>query len=95
MMRPLRLALVSAAVVAIAAPAAPTATSDEEMVKVCRGELEERLFTGGAHGEAFIVAQEIQRQADRIVVRLDLASGEGRKIAGACVFRDGKLFDVK
>jgi len=89
----LTLALVLAA--AGTAHAAAPAQGEDEMVKRCRGELEERLFGGGAHGEAFITAQDIQRQPDRIVVRLDLASGEGRRTAGSCIFRDGKLFDVK
>ncbi len=74
--------------------AAEPAKSEEEMIRRCRGELEERLF-GAAHGEAFITAQDIEHQADRTVIRLDLASGEGRRIAGSCIFHDGKLFDVK
>ena len=65
------------------------------MITLCRGELEERLFGSNPHGEAFITARDIQHQPDRIVIRLDLASGEGRRIAGSCVFRDGTLFDVK
>jgi hypothetical protein len=78
-----------------AAQAGAGADSDDAMVGLCRGELSERLFSGGVHGESFITAQNIQRQGDRIAVRLELASGEGRKIAGTCIFRDGKLFDVK
>lgn len=77
------------------ARAADTAKGDEAMARLCRGELEQRLFGGGAHGEAFVTAQEIQHQTDRTVIRLSLASGEGRNVAGSCIFRDGKLFDVK
>lgn len=77
------------------ARAAEPAKSEEEMIRRCRGELEERLFGAAAHGEAFITAQDIEHQADRTVIRLDLASGEGRRIAGSCIFHDGKLFDVK
>ncbi len=89
----LTLALVLA--LAAAARAAAPAQSEDEMVKQCRGELEARLFGDGPHGEAFITAQDIQHQPDCVVIRLDLASGEGRRIAGSCIFRDGKLFDVK
>jgi hypothetical protein len=79
----------------LALAAAAPAPSEDEMVKQCRGELETRLFGDSPHGEAFITAQDVQHQPDRIVVRLDLASGEGRRIAGSCIFREGKLFDVK
>ena len=82
-------------VLAGVARAADTARGDEAMVRLCRGELEQRLFGGGAHGDAFVTAQEIQHQPDRTVIRLSLASGEGRTLAGSCIFRDGKLFDVK
>jgi hypothetical protein len=91
----LRLLLAFALALAAAARAAEPARTEEAMVKLCRGELEERLFGAAAHGEAFITAQDIRRQPDQVVVRLDLASGEGRRIAGSCIFRDGKLFDVK
>jgi hypothetical protein len=95
MRRRLLLALALTMAPAGLARAVEPAKSEDEMVKQCAGELEERLFSGGARGEAFIAATEIRHQPDRIVIRLDLASGEGRKIAGSCVFRDGKLFDVK
>ena len=87
------LALVLA--VAGAARAAAPASGEDEMVRQCRGALEQRLFGDGAHGEAFIAAQTVERRPDRVVVHLDLASGEGRRISGSCIFRDGKLFDVK
>jgi len=75
--------------------AAELARSDDEFVRFCSAELEERLFGGAAHGETFIVAKAVDRRGERVAVRLDLASGEGRKISGTCIFRDGKLFDVK
>jgi len=65
------------------------------MIATCRKELTERLFEGKAHGEAFISKQSLERQGERVVVRFDLASGEGRSLAGTCIFRDGKLFDIK
>ena len=77
------------------ARAAEPAAADAPLVAQCRGELEERLFGTGPRGEAFITAQQIEHQADRVLVRLDLASGEGRRVAGTCIFKDGKLFDVK
>jgi hypothetical protein len=85
------------ALLLLAAPvrAAEVTANDDALVKACTGELEDRLFGGGAHGEAFIVAKDIQHQGERTSVHLDLASGEGRKIDGTCIFRSGKLFDVK
>ncbi len=78
-----------------AARAAEPDASEQAMVKLCQGELEPRLFSGGAHGDAFVAAQNIERAGARVVIHLDLASGEGRRISGSCIFRDGKLFDVK
>jgi hypothetical protein len=75
--------------------AAGPSMSEEDMIRLCRNELEDRLFAGTAHGETFVVAKELARGAERASLRLELASGEGRKIAGTCVFRDGKLFDLK
>jgi hypothetical protein len=77
------------------ARAAGTAPSDDDMARQCRGELESRLFAGATHGDAFVTDEKIHRDADRVIVRLDLASGEGRTISGSCIFRGGKLFDVK
>jgi hypothetical protein len=90
-----RLLVLLVPLLAGAAFAEEPAAADAAMVKLCQGELEPRLFAGGTHGESFIAAQQVEHQAERVVVRLDLASGEGRRISGACVFRDGKLFDVK
>ncbi len=75
--------------------AAETAQSEEEMVRLCRAALEDRLFSGAAHGDALVTAKSVERHPDGAVVTLDLASGEGRRVKGSCVFRDGKLFDVK
>ena len=65
------------------------------MVKQCRSELEDRLFAGIAHAETSITAQEVKHDGERVSVRLEVASGEGRSLAGTCVFRDAKLFDVE
>ncbi len=77
------------------ARAAETAQSEDDMVRLCRAQLEDRLFSGGAHGDAFVTAKSVEHRPDSVVVTLDLASGEGRRVKGSCIFRDGKLFDVK
>jgi hypothetical protein len=77
------------------ARAADPVPSDDEMLATCRKELTERLFEGKAHGESFISKQSIERQTERVIIKLDLASGEGRSVSGTCVFRNGKLFDIK
>ena len=87
--------LLLALLLPVGAGAAELARSDDDFVRICRADLEERLFAGAAHGETFIVAKALDRQGERVAVRLDLASGEGRKISGNCIFRDGKLFDVR
>jgi len=86
--------VLAASATSVLAQAAETAKSEDDMLRLCRGALEERLFAG-ATGESVITAHDIQRQADRVTVRLTLASGEGRSLAGACIFRGDKLFDVK
>ena len=82
------------AVLAAGAGPAMAAETDDALVTLCQGELATRLG-GTAHGETFIVAKDVEHRAERVSVRLDLASGEGRRIAGTCIFRDGRLFDVK
>lgn len=89
------LPLVLSLIVAGAAEAVQPAASDDYMVRLCRQELEARLFQGGTKGEAFVTAKEIHREGRGVTVHLALASGEGRTTAGSCIFRDGKLFDVK
>jgi len=77
------------------ARAADPAPGDDEMVAACRKELTERLFEGKPPGETFISKQSVERQSERVAVKLDLASGEGRSVSGTCIFRNGKLFDIK
>ena len=77
------------------ARAADPTPSDDEMIATCRKELTERLFEGKAHSETFISGRTVERQSERVVVKLDLGSGEGRSLSGTCIFRDGKLFDTK
>jgi hypothetical protein len=77
------------------ARAADPVPSDDETIATCRKELTERLFEGKAHGETFISKQSVERQSERVVVKLDLGSGEGRSLSGTCIFRNGKLFDIK
>lgn len=77
-----------------AACAAEPEAGEAAMVKRCQSELEPQLFGDGPRGEAFIAAQSVEHQADRVIIHLDLASGEGRRVSGRCIFRGGKLFDV-
>jgi hypothetical protein len=75
--------------------AAAPAPDDAALVTQCRNQLAPKLFAGGSPGDAFVTAKAVERQGERIIVRLSLASGEGRAVSGTCIFRDGKLFDVK
>lgn len=87
-----------ATAVLFAAPAfAQTASEqDKPLVEACAHELAERQ-TGGGQSHAYTVsATEMERPNDTTVrVRLSLTSGEGRLVQGTCVFRNGKLFDVR
>jgi hypothetical protein len=94
-MRRVLLALLLALPLATSARAADTAAGDDDMVKRCSRELEDKLFGANAHGESFVTAKDVRHQGDRISVRLELASGEGRRVAGTCIFKAGKLFDVR
>lgn len=82
---------------ALPAGAAEAAKTDDDFIKLCAGELEDRLFGEAAHEHAFIVSSTVKHEAGagRAAVALELASGEGRRIGGVCRFRDGKLFDVQ
>jgi hypothetical protein len=85
------------ALAGLAASAGPAAATqgDDALVELCRGELADRLTGGTGHGETFVIAKDVQHETERVSVRLELASGEGRRITGNCVFRNGRLFDIK
>lgn len=89
-----RLAVLSL-LIAFAAPVRAAAPDEDALVTQCRDELAPQLFAPGTHGDAFVTAKDVQHQGDRTIVRLSLASGEGRAVSGTCIFRAGKLFDVK
>ena len=78
------------------APDPERTSEDRALVETCAHELAERQGSGG-QGHAYTVsATEMERPNDTTVrVRLALTSGEGRLVQGTCVFRNGKLFDVR
>ena len=86
-----------AAALALLPTAADAATpqDNDALIRLCHEELAGRMSGGAAQGETFVVAQSIQREGERVSIRLEIASGEGRHIAATSVFRNGKLFDVK
>lgn len=86
--------------IVFAAPAlaqtAPEPEAGRALVEACAHELAERQSGGGQSHAYTVSATEIERPNDTTVrVRLSLTSGEGRLIQGTCVFRNGKLFDVR
>ncbi|WP_448206697.1 hypothetical protein [Azospirillum sp. sgz302134] len=71
----------------------PAAEADKALVDACAHELGERQ--GGGHAMT-VTSTEMERPNETTVrVKLSLTSGEGRLIQGTCVFRNGKLFDVR
>jgi hypothetical protein len=88
------------AIVVVSIVAAPTGLaaaadekSDSELVAACAKEVRERFFETSA-SETTVSSSEITRAASEDVVRVALASGEGRIVRATCKFRGGKLFDV-
>lgn len=88
--------VVLAAFLTVPALAQTAPDQDKALVEACAHELAERQG-GGGQGHAYTVsATEMERPNDTTVrVRLALTSGEGRLVQGTCVFRNGKLFDVR
>ena len=68
---------------------------DAELIAACAQEAEERLFRGvtGHHGT--VVAAGVTRSEKEDLVRVTVASGEGRSASASCKFRGGRLFDVR
>lgn len=70
------------------------AEADKPLVDACAHELGERQG-GGGHAYT-VTAADMERPNETTVrVKLALTSGEGRLVQGTCVFRNGKLFDVR
>lgn len=73
-----------------------SAEQDKPLVDACAHELADRQKAGGQDHAYTISASETERPNETTVrVRLSITSGEGRLIQGTCVFRNGKLFDVR
>lgn len=95
------LALWAGPALAQSAPAAADKTApdqatgaDKPLVDACAHELGERQG-GGGHALT-VTSTEMERPNETTLrVKLALTSGEGRLIQGTCVFRNGKLFDVR
>jgi hypothetical protein len=80
----------------LAAPPVATAAerSDDELVADCAKEARERFYDGAAGDHLEVASRTVTRGAAEDVVKLALASGEGRTVRATCKYRGGKLFDV-
>jgi hypothetical protein len=70
------------------------ARPDSELVALCAKEAQDRFFEGSAADQLLVSTSEVNRTPAEDVVRIVLASGEGRTLRATCKFRAGKLFDV-
>jgi hypothetical protein len=90
------LAVLAAAAAALAGPV--SAKSDAELIAACASEAEERLYSGQSGGQpghhAAVVAAAVTRGEPDDLVRVTVASGEGRSASVTCKFRGNRLFDV-
>jgi hypothetical protein len=81
---------------AIMAPfAAGAQRSDDDLIKACAHEVEERLFRGATGHHGTVVASNVTRSEREDLVRVTVASGEGRSASATCRFRGNRLFDVR
>jgi hypothetical protein len=87
------LAVVSIVAAATGSAGAADEKSDSELVAACAKEMRERFFESSA-SETIVSSSAITRGASEDIVRVALASGEGRILRATCKFRGGKLFDV-
>lgn len=67
---------------------------DADLVADCVREVASRAFEGVAPDHLLVSSSEVRRGEAEDVVRIALASGEGRSARATCKFRGGKLFDV-
>jgi len=88
------LALVFGTGVVRAQTASQPSDAEKPLVEVCAHELGERQG-GGGHSYTVTAAETERPNEATVRVKLALTSGEGRLIQGTCVFRNGKLFDVR
>ncbi len=82
--------------VVVAAPGVAEAAerTDDALVAECAKEAQERFYDGAAGDHLEVASRAVTRGAAEDVVKLALASGEGRTVRATCKFRGGKLFDV-
>ena len=70
------------------------ARSDADLVADCLSEVASRAFEGVAADHLLVSTSEVRHGEAEDVVRIAVASGEGRSARATCKFRGGKLFDV-
>ncbi len=75
-------------------PTTALTEADKPLVDACAHELGERQ-SGGGHAYTVTAADAERPNETTVRVKLALTSGEGRLVQGTCVFRNGKLFDVR
>ncbi len=67
---------------------------DGELIAECAKEVRDRFLDGAGEESIATSSSKVDRDRDEEVVRIALASGEGRTVRATCKFRSGKLFDV-
>jgi hypothetical protein len=86
--------LLAALCLPLGASAAGDARPDSDLVADCVKEVASRDFEGVTADHLLVSSSEVRRGTTEDVVRVAVASGEGRSARAICKFRGGKLFDV-
>jgi hypothetical protein len=91
-----KLAIATAACLLLLTPFARAAEmSDSDLVKRCVEELKSRQPSNEVQENTELVASHIERTERQQVVDVQVTEAEGRRVAGRCIIRNGKVFDYK
>jgi hypothetical protein len=69
--------------------------SDPDLVNLCVEELKSRQPANEVQENTEVVASHVERTEREQVVDVQVTEAEGRRVAGRCIVRNGKVFDYK
>ncbi len=69
--------------------------SDPDLVKLCVDELKSRQPPSEVQENTEVVFSHVERTDLQQVVDVQVTEAEGRRVAGRCIVRSGKVFDYK
>lgn len=69
--------------------------ADPDLVKLCVDELKSRQSPSEVQENTEVVFSHVERTDLQQVVDVQVTEAEGRRVAGRCIVRNGKVFDYK